>query len=111
MGGADSIANMAMPSDVYITLENNTAVVDKLYTAPADGYIFAQSDKWVQVWNEYETPTSTSHWGSGYYNSSSGVGRVFVPVRRGATISYYGGATTTAKFIYSVGSAKKLGLI
>ena len=114
MGGADSIAEMSAPSSVYenIVINHNDWAINS-YTAPANGFIIF-------------TQKTTSSGGNMLINLSkvdvnfanctklSGE-RVsaYLAVRKGDSCSIRSvyGTVESCTFIYSIGSAKKLGLI
>lgn len=96
------IAGYAMPSSRRIQLV--TGASGATYTAPADGYLFAECDTsqygWIIVTNDslksYETSTT---------GATGGVCE-WVPIRKGSTgyVHYYNASNVKVWFIYAVGS-------
>lgn len=110
-GGADSIANMAKPSNVYenLVIANNNWTANT-FTALANGYVNVK----------YNTTTINGNLGV-YMDSSVSMYEckhnekisIIIPVSKNSVYSIYckDGSLELARFIYSIGSAKKLGLI
>ena len=100
--GTSRGAGWAMPSSRRIQLA--TGASGATYTAPADGYLFAECDTsqygWIIVSNDtfrsYETATI----------GATGGACEWVPIRKGSTgiVNYYNASNVKVWFVYAVGS-------
>ena len=114
-GGADSIAEMSAPSSVYLaqSYPNVSAWTDNTYIAPSDGYInvvTAASSVSSTAIIALSSPTIRQ---TNLVNSGNGC-YTYIPVVGGQTIHIGRGkyhSNMVVYFFYSIGSAKKLGLI
>lgn len=101
--GKEVCANMAMPSNRYVSLTLGTS--GATYTAPADGYFYLR--KTGTALNQYAF-ISGGGIAQDVFNPISGTGTrsVWFPVKKGTivTISYnMGGSTNTFRFVYAEG--------
>lgn len=113
------IAEMAMPSDVYVNLNRGTASgVAFNYTAPANGWICwmdnpYSSNSFMRIECKHNDIYKA---GNTHYGNLNTDCIVTCPITKGDTVGFYGGGLTynaysTIRFFYSVGDAKALGLI
>lgn len=113
------IAEMAMPSDVYVNLNRGTGTnFNFSYTAPANGWICwmdnpKSSNSFMRIECNHNGLYKTGNTHYGNFNTDC---IVSCAIAKGDTVSFYGGGLTyntysTIRFFYSVGDAKALGLL
>lgn len=103
------MANMAMPSNIYLPLTLGAS--GTTYTAPADGYFYVSkltngTDQYLQLINQSAGKMQYFAWGP----TNGAQIHLVIPAGKGATIqvAYTAGGTTQAfNFVYANGSVKR----
>lgn len=117
-GGADLIAEMSAPSSVVIVVDSALSPTAKFYTVSANGYIVISASA-LSAPNTLYVRAFCNVRKYGIFLSFSGADNQMssiMPVNKGDIIEYDSSSSSYfkfahIKFIYSVASAKELGLI